>query len=506
MGRGAAQRARFDEDLVGQVADYAIIGLDPRGTITSWNLGAERVKGYRAEEAIGRSFRIFYTPDDRRIGLPLTLLARARTLGSVESTGWRVRKDGSLFWADVIITALHDKEGVLTGYTKVTRDVTEQHELEMELRASEERFRLLVDQVVDYAIIALDPEGTIETWNLGAARVKGYRAEEAIGRSFAIFYTEEDREAGLPLRLLAEARENGRVKHSGWRVRKDGSRFWGDVVITAVHDDLGRLTGFAKITRDRSDLKALEEAQDAFYAAFYHDFRSPITALKGFIEVARDADDDTRAHFIDRAENSADRLLGMVEDLVHFARQRGARSDLDLSDVDVAQVARAAVRALPTELDPSRVAFTGGDGTFARANDQAMHRVVMNLVSNALKYSPSSSPVLVQLARPRPGWLQLKVSDRGRGIDPDDLHTIFDEFARGRLAQEDGGTGVGLASVRELVEQQHGVVAIANRDGGGVTVSVELPAPPVSRPTFGVQRSSTAAAPGPLTTDGQPSG
>ena len=157
----------------------------------------------------------------------------ARTEGRVEHTGWRVRSDGTRFWGDVVITALHDGQGALTGYGKVTRDLTEQHALEVALRTSEERFRLLVGQVVDYAIIALDPQGTIETWNLGAERVKGYSADEAIGRSFAMFYTEDDKRSGLPMQLLTDARTKGRVEHTGWRVRKDGSRFWGDVIISA---------------------------------------------------------------------------------------------------------------------------------------------------------------------------------------------------------------------------------------------------------------------------------
>src|SRR5204862_490866 len=162
--------------------------------------------------------------------------------------GWRVRKDGTRFWGDVIITALHDDQGNHTGYVKVTRDLTEQHHLQQQLRSSEERLRLLVGQVVDYAIIALDLQGTIETWNLGAQRVKAYTAEQAIGRSFAMFYTDEDRGAGLPLQLLSQSPRRGRSEHNGWRIRKDGSRFWGDVVITALHDADGHLSGYAKVT------------------------------------------------------------------------------------------------------------------------------------------------------------------------------------------------------------------------------------------------------------------
>ncbi len=322
-----AEGPGFGDDLVDQVVDYAIIRLDPQGTIQTWNLGAERVKGYSPREAIGESFAMFYTDEDQHDGLPLSLLLQAREEGRVEHVGWRVRKDGTRFWGDVVITALRDSTGRLSGYAKVTRDLTQQHELEVALRSSEERLRLLVDQVVDYAIISLDPQGTIETWNLGAERVKGYSAQEAIGRSFAMFYPDEDRRAGLPMRLLSEARERGRVEHTGWRVRKDGSRFWGDVVITAIHDREGQVTGFAKVTRDRTDMKALEEAQDAFYAAFSHDFRTPITAIKGFVDAIRDSDVETRDELITRVEANADRLLTMVEGLVHV-RQPTCRPGL----------------------------------------------------------------------------------------------------------------------------------------------------------------------------------
>lgn len=489
MGRGQWEET-FD-DLVEQVVDYAIIKLDPRGKILTWNRGAERVMGYTAEEAVGRSFTMFYPPEDRRTGVPEQLLAAAREDGRVESAGWRVRKDGTLIWADTILTALHDPDGNLTGYGKVTRDLTEQHELEVALRASEERLRLLVGQVVDYAIIALDSQGVIETWNRGAEQVKGYTAEEAIGRSFAMFYSEMDRRSGLPTRLLTRAREEGRVEHTGWRVRKDGSRFWGDVIITALLDDDGNLTGYAKVTRDRTDLKALEMAQDAFYAAFNHDFRTPLTAMKGFVDAIRDAHDDEREHLIDRVETSADRLLAMVEGLVHFATQRDGHAELLLADIDLAQVVRSAVEDLPDHLEPDRVRVAD-DVVIARANGIAMHRVVTNLLVNALKYSHSDTPVHVTFGRPRPGVVRLSVSDHGRGIDPRDIDTIFDEFVRGRLAEDDGGTGVGLASVRELVEQQDGTIAIDSRVGVGTTVSIELSSTRMLKAAAPAQRTASS--------------
>ncbi len=461
--------------------DYAIIGLDPQGVIESWNLGAERVKGYTAEEAIGRSFAMFYTDEDRRSGLPLSLLLQARDEGRVEHLGYRVRKDGTRFWGDVVITAVHDAQGNHVGYTKVTRDLTEQHELETKLRSSEERLRLLVGQVQDYAIIALDPQGTIETWNLGAERVKGYTADEAIGRSFSMFYTPEDRRSGLPLKLLARARDTGRVEHTGWRVRKDGTRFWGDVIITALHDEGGNLTGYAKVTRDRTDLKALEDAQDAFYAAFTHDFRTPVHALMGYVDAVRDATDEERPDLIDRVETNAKRLLDMVGALVEFATQRAGHASLLMDDIDVAHVARNAVHDISPVLDPARV-HVADETVMGRANTVALHRVLTNLVVNALKYSGPGSPVEVCFGHEGTDRVQITVADRGRGIDPGDLESIFQEFNRGRMAENDGGTGLGLASVRELVTQMRGTVHIESEVGVGTTVTVDLPAGKVPAP------------------------
>ena len=489
---------RLFDDVVGQVQDYAIIALDPQGTIETWNLGAERVKGYTADEAIGRSFAMFYTEEDRRSGLPLSLLLAARDEGRIEHLGWRVRKDGTRFWGDVVITARHDAQGNHTGYTKVTRDLTEQHDLELRLRASEERLRLLVGQVQDYAIIALDPQGVVETWNLGAERVKGYTADEAIGRSFAMFYTDADRRSGLPLRLLAEAREKGRVEHTGWRVRKDGTRFWGDVVITAMHDDSGRLTGYAKVTRDRTDVKALEDAQDTFYAAFLHDFRTPVSAMLSYIDAIRDATDEERTHFLERVETNALRLSDMVEGLVDFAKQRAAHSSLLMDDLDVTSIAHQAVHDLTPLLDPSRVEVVG-ERALGHVNEAALHRVLTNLMVNSLRYSPPGSPVQVRCCHEGQDRVEIRVVDHGRGIDPGDVDTIFEEFNRGRLAQDDGGTGLGLASVRELVTQMRGTVRIESEVGVGTTVVVDLPAGRVHPPRW--RRSATTPEPGPPRSD-----
>ncbi|HEU5076633.1 MAG TPA: PAS domain-containing protein, partial [Polyangiaceae bacterium] len=245
--------------LVDAVSDYAIFMLDDTGHVATWNLGACRVKGYSPEEIIGKHFSTFYTPEDRAAGKPERILDTVRREGRYQEQGWRVRKDGVHFWASVVITALRDETGKLLGFAKVTQDLTDRRRAEEELRRSEERFRLIVENVVDYAIYMLDTEGCVATWNLGAERMKGYTAAEIIGQNFARFFPEEDIAAQKPARELAAAREHGRFEDEGWRVRKDGSRFWANAILTALHDARGELIGFAKITRDLTDRRNVEE-------------------------------------------------------------------------------------------------------------------------------------------------------------------------------------------------------------------------------------------------------
>jgi PAS domain S-box-containing protein len=248
--------------LVESIREYAIFMLDPLGRIATWNAGAEIVLGYKSGEITGKHIESFYTPEDRARGLPSDLLVRARRDGRVEHEGWRLRKDGTRFWANAVLTALKDEQGELIGYATVTRDLTEQRRLDEERlkRArADERFRALVESVKDYAIFMLSPTGYIETWNRGAELIKGYHATEIIGKRLDVFYPPEDRERGKPDHLLGLAVRDGRVEDEGWRVRKDGTRFWADVVITALRSDDGTLVGFSKVTRDLSDRRDADE-------------------------------------------------------------------------------------------------------------------------------------------------------------------------------------------------------------------------------------------------------
>jgi PAS domain S-box-containing protein len=217
--------------LVEAITDYAIYMLDTDGTIASWNPGAQRFKGYEESEILGEHFSRFYTKPDREAGLPQRALEIAAREGKFEGEGWRCRKDGTLFWAYVVIDPIRDASGSLVGYAKITRDLTERKQAENVLRQSEEQFRLLVQGVTDYAIYMLTPKGRVSSWNAGAQRIKGYAAEEIIGEHFSRFYSEEDQQAGAPQTALDIAARDGRFEKEGWRIRKDGSKFMASVVI-----------------------------------------------------------------------------------------------------------------------------------------------------------------------------------------------------------------------------------------------------------------------------------
>ncbi len=460
-------------DLVSQVVDYAIIGLDADGVIRSWNAGAERLKGYSSGEAVGRHFSIFYTADDRDRGLPEQLLHQAVRDGRVAHTGWRVRRDGTRFWGDVVITALRDDDGGLTGFAKVTRDRTEEHLLQESLRETESRMRVLVSQVVDYAIIGLDTDGVIRSWNAGAERLKGYREEEALGQHFSLFYIADDREAGLPEQMLGQARTHGRAAARGWRVRKDGTRFWGDVVVTALYAEDGRHTGFAKVTRERTEQHRLEELQSSLFAMLSHDVRQPLTAIGVHAELIADSEPEVRAEYAERILRSAEQLGDMISTLFDHARLRAGGVVVHPEPVPLGPALRDAAAAYDRPAEGRAVRVTD-DGVIGLADPLALRRVLANLLTNAIKYSPDGSSVEVA-ARGDGDDAVITVADHGRGIAAEDLPVIFDEFVRGRLATNDGGTGLGLASVKHLVEAHGGAVSIASELGVGTTVTVRLP-------------------------------
>jgi PAS domain S-box-containing protein len=245
--------------LVSSVKDYAIFTLDPDGRITSWNDGARAIKGYEEHEILGEHLSRFYTPEDNAAGRPARLLNAAVLQGRIEDEGWRVRRDGSRFWADVVITAVRDEAREVVGFVKVTRDLSDRKQAEDLLRQSEQRLKQMIESVKDYALFMLDPDGRVASWNAGAQRLNGYSAPEIIGQHFSRFYPDVEVERGVPGEALRTAAAQERAEDEGWRLRKDGSQFWASVVINAVRNEQGELIGYTQIVRDVSERRRAQE-------------------------------------------------------------------------------------------------------------------------------------------------------------------------------------------------------------------------------------------------------
>ena len=477
--------------MVEAVGDYAIFMLDAEGRIASWNRGAQLAKGYTADEIIGRHFSVFYPQDRIDEGWPEQELALTRRHGRIEDEGWRLRKDGSRFWASVVITALFDEAGNVRGYTKVTRDLTERRRHEELLRLSEERFRLMVESVRDYAIFMLDPEGRVATWNLGAQLTKGYLAEEILGRHFSVFYTPEDIARDWPSRELALALRDGRFEDEGWRLRKDGSRFWANVVITALHDAEGRHVGFAKVTRDLTQRQRIDELQDEgrqltrFLAVLGHELRNPLSAIANAVSVM-ELEEPANPR-IRRIREVLGRQVGqlkrLVDDLLDVGRIVGGKVRLERMPVLLQDVAAMAIEAVTPEMDAHRHMLRR-DLTSAplwvKGDRARLVQVLTNLLQNAAKFTPDGGEVRVALRRGPGQWAELVVADNGPGIPPDRLQLVFKLFAQGEdnhASRQHGGLGIGLSLVQQMVTRHGGGISAfsSGEPGKGVEFVVSLP-------------------------------
>lgn len=477
--------------LVESVRDYAIFVLDPEGRIQTWNAGAQLIKGYAPEEVIGSHFSIFYTPEDLAAGRPQLLLDTAATAGRVEDTGWRVRRDGSRFWAEVIITSRRDDDGRLVGFTKITRDLTLRRMAEEQLRRSEERARLIIDGVTDYAIFMLDPEGRVTTWNAGAERLKGYRAEEIIGESFERFYPADALAAGDATRELEGAARDGRYEDEGWRIRKDGTRFWANVVLTALRDVNGHLIGFAKVTRDLTERVQLEEQRvraaraeealrlrDEFLAVVSHELRTPLTAillgLHGIHERLQN-DDETLAGRLARVLRSGQRLSALIDDLLDVSRIAAGRLALARDDVELGELVARVVESLKPAAERAgcELRLDAPAPVIGCWDRVKLEQVVSNLLGNAIKFG-AGHPVDL-LIRTDEQHVELVIADRGPGIDESDLQRIFERFERAASIRHHGGLGLGLYIAERIVDAHGGVLKACRREGGGAEFVVRLP-------------------------------
>ena len=487
--RGGARPPDLFERLVEGVRDYAIFMLDATGHVMSWNAGAQRIKGYSATEIIGKHFSTFYPQEAIDRKWPQYELEMAVKQGQFEDEGWRVRKDGTQFWANVVITPMLGDDGSLIGFSKVTRDLTERREHEERLRQSEERFRLLLEGVRDYAIIMLDPDGRVTSWNAGAQQILGYEAAEVLGRSFEMFSTPEDRAAGLPAQELRTATLNRRAEDQGWRVRKDGSRFWADVIVTALDDGHGHLRGFAKVTRDLSSQKRLENLQEQgrhlteFLAMLAHELRNPLAPLRNALSVMSMSGEEMTPR-IAWSHGVMDRQLAqltrLVEDLLDVSRVTRGKLRLKTEPMDVnAGLSRAIESARPL-FDERHQHFQASitaapleiNGDLTRIT-----QVLVNLLNNAAKYTPEGGRIEVaSLVDDHDAVVRVK--DTGIGIAPQNMTHIFDLFAQGErsLDRAAGGLGIGLTLARRIVEMHGGQISARSEGSGrGSEFEVRLP-------------------------------
>jgi len=485
--------------LVQSIVDYAIYMLDPAGTVTSWNAGAERIKGFQTHEIVGKHFSTFYTEEDRKVGMPQKVLDTARREGKFVGEGWRVRKDGSRFWASVVVDRINDENGELIGFAKITRDMTESRETQQALLEAERRFRILVQGVVDYAIYMLDPEGRVTNWNAGAERIKGYSPDDIIGEHFSRFYTPEDFDAGVPHRALETARKTGRYEAEGWRVRKDGTRFWASVVIDAIRDEQGELIGFAKITRDMSEKREtqqrLEESREQLFRSqkmealgqltggLAHDFNNLLTAILGACELAlRNIDNPEKVkRMLDGVRNSAQRGAGLTKQLLAFARAQPLQiKQIDLKSffADVTTLIRPSLRSnieVVTEISDQLWPVDADAG--------ALELAILNLAFNArdamkdggsLKISAHNVVLEGEPDGLRGEHAALTVADTGHGMTRQVMERVFEPFFTTKSFGE--GTGLGLSQVFGFAKQIGGALTVESGPDQGATFTLYLPA------------------------------
>ena len=504
-----------ERSLLEPVTDYAICMLDASGIVTRWNAGAQRLKGYRAEEIIGEHFSRFYTEEDNVSGLPVIALERAARDGKFEGEGWRIKKDGSRFWAHVVIDPIHSGSGEVVEYANVTRDLTEHKASDEALRWREEQFKILVQGVTDYAIYMLDLEGNVTTWNTGAQRIKGYPPSEIIGQHFSRFYTQEDLDLDLPKKALETAAEQGRFEKEGWRVRKDGTRFWASVIIDAVRNEAGELVGFAKVTRDVTERTRnqheLARAREALFQSqkmetigqltggVAHDFNNLLMAVLGSLELVRKRlpDDPKTLALLDNAMQGAQRGATLTKRMLAFAR----RQELHLEPVDVPALVRGMADLLERSLGSTVVVETLFPLSLAKVqtDPNQLELALLNLAVNARDAMPNGGVISIAARRatvsdapselPPGDYVCLSLSDEGEGMDEETRERAVEPFFTTKGVGK--GTGLGLSMVHGIMKQSDGQLVLHSEVGNGTRAELWLPVTP--------KQTKTAATPDPTT-------
>lgn len=488
------------ELLVTSISDYAIYLLDPDGRIVSWNAGAQRFKGYKSDEVIGQHFSLFLTTEDQAKGTPARILDQAARDGRFESEGLRVRKDGTVFWANIVVDAIYNDEHEVIGFAKITRDITERKAAQDKLLESERRFRLLVQGVTDYAIYMLSPEGIVTNWNLGAERIKGYKADEIIGSHYSKFLTPADLEAGVPTRALHIASVNGRYENEGWRVRKDGSLFRAHVIIDAIRNDEDVLIGYAKITRDITEKHIAEENLAKANAALFqaqkmdaignltggvaHDFNNLLSVISNGLEIFSLSNIEAKhAKIVDSMKRAVQRGATLTQQLLSFARQQPLQSEAhDVNElINTFEIMlRKAVGSnieIHFEFIQQRLPALV-DGTRFEAS-------LLNLVVNARDAMPNGGKIHITTRKrilfkneiqglSEGDYIEVNVTDGGTGIPKENLDHVLEPFFTTKDIGK--GSGLGLSQVFGFVQQSGGNLHIQSEVDIGTSISMFFPA------------------------------
>ena len=468
------------QTLIDGVVDYAIFMLDPAGIVRSWNAGAERIKGYSAEEILGQHISRFYPAADIERGKPKYLLEVAASVGRCEDEGYRVRKDGSLFWANVVLTAVRDANGALTGFAKITRDLTERRKAELALRESEEQFRLLVDGVIDYGIFMLNPAGIVTSWNPGAERLMGYQAREIVGRSFDCFFLPEDLQAGIARNELDTAAAAGRCEGQAWRQRKDGTRFWADFTVSALRDVDGRLIGFAKVTRDLTSRRAAEEQienlrldlqkrndnlaaanadLEAFSRSMAHDLKAPVRHILAYADIVlRDYKDVVPAEALDHVmhmKKSAVRMSDLVRDLLGWFTI--ARRPVKVHTIALQPLVKSVIAEFAVETLNRNVEWRVSELFDADCDRGLVTLLLQNLIGNALKFTRMRERAVIEIGHVvTESDRVVFVRDNGVGFNMEYVGKLFHAFERLHPAADFEGTGIGLTIAARIVHKHGG--------------------------------------------------
>jgi PAS domain S-box-containing protein len=488
--------------LVGEIKDYVIYMITVDGEILTWNAGAQRVKGYRADEAIGRNFSMFFTQEDIDAGEPQRELRETLERGRYEAIGWRVRKNGTRFRANEIANLIRGDDGEVRGIAKITRNLDELDRARRELEASEQRYRLLVNEVRDYAIFMLDLEGRVETWNAGARRILGYEDHEVLGQNGRLFYVPEDQALGVPEAEIVKARTTGRAEDERWHMRRDGSRFWASGVLSSIRGPWGELQGFAKVMRDLTEQKriqdersrllesekaAREEAEtlnrmkDEFLAMLSHELRTPISAILGWVQLlaSDQLPEAQRRRAIEIIQRNSRLEVQLIEDLLDTSRVISGQLRLKRSILALDRLAAAAVESLRQQAEAKGIALHAElDADVEVSGDpDRLEQVILNLMSNALKFTPPGGRIEISLKAAR-DVARLSVSDNGEGMSAEFLPRAFEQFQQAdtSLSRRHGGLGLGLSIVSHIVQLHRGKVSAESPGvGQGSTFTVELP-------------------------------